>query len=136
MIPRSGLKDTLSTLQDQGYQLGLISNTFWAADLHDRHLSEHHILEHLPLRIYSCDVPRVKPHPSVFDMAIKQLNVAPGEAIYVGDRPDVDVHGAQQAGWRGILIRSPYLDQSLGTVVPDVIIDELPDLPPALEQLS
>lgn len=136
VFPRSGVKETLSGLQERGYRLGLISNTFWAADLHDRHLAKHHILEHLPLRIYSCDVPRVKPHPSVFAAAIEQLNVAPVEAVYVGDRPDIDVQGAQKAGWRGILIRSPYLDQSLGDVVPDAIIDELDDLIPALEQLS
>jgi putative hydrolase of the HAD superfamily len=136
VLPRSGLKETLSGLQARGLQLGLISNTFWAADLHDRHLAEHHILEYLPLRIYSCDVPRVKPHPSVFAAAIDRLNITPGEAVYVGDRPDVDIQGAQKAGWRGILIRSPYLDQSLGDVVPDAIIDELADLIPALEQLS
>lgn len=136
VLPRSGLKETLSGLQERGNQLGLISNTFWAADLHDRHLAEHHVLEYLPLRIYSCDVPRVKPHPSVFATALDQLNAAPSEAVYVGDRPNVDIQGAQSAGWRGILIRSPYLDQSLGDVVPDAIIDELDDLIPALEQLS
>jgi phosphoglycolate phosphatase-like HAD superfamily hydrolase len=48
----------------------------------------------------------------------------------------VDVAGAQRAGLRGILIRSPYEQTPLGETHPDAVIDELPDLLPALAVLE
>ena len=56
--------------------------------------------------------------------------------VYVGDRADVDVAGAQGAGLKAILIESPYRHEGLGNVVPDAIIGELQDLILALERLQ
>lgn len=138
--PRLGLQETLGALRARGYRLGLISNTYWAADLHDRHLAEHGLLEFFPVRVYSCDAPYQKPHPGIFKLALDALGVEAGQAAYVGDRPDVDVAGAQGAGMLGILIRSPYRLEGggpqAGEVVPDAVIDELPDLPAALDALE
>jgi putative hydrolase of the HAD superfamily len=131
---REGAQPTLAALQGAGYKLGLISNTFWAADLHDRHLAEHDLLDFFPVRVYSCDTPRVKPHPSVFTSTLARLGVEPDGAVYVGDRPDVDVTGAQGVGMRGVLIRSPYISGDFADIVPDAVIDELPDLIPVLER--
>lgn len=134
--PREGLQPTLAVLKDGGYKLGLLSNTFWAADLHDRHLGEYGLLDYLPVRVYTSETAHIKPHPSLFRLVLGKLDAAPGESVYVGDRPDVDVAGAQGAGMRGILIRSPYMRADLNHVVPDAVIDELPGLIPALERLQ
>lgn len=136
VFPREGVQATLVALRDAGYRLGLISNTLWAADLHDRHLAEHGLLDLLPVRVYSCDVPYQKPHPSIFHTALARLGVQPTEAVYVGDRVDADVCGAQGAGLRAILIRSPYSSGSLDGCTPDAIIAELPDLIPALAEIE
>jgi HAD superfamily hydrolase (TIGR01549 family) len=134
--PRQGVRSTLAALRDAGYALGLISNTFWAADLHDRHLREHDLLDFLPIRIYSSSTPYQKPHPSIFLSALESMNIRPEEAAYVGDRADIDVGGAQNAGMLGILIRSPYQTIKMNTYHPDAIIDELPELIPALASLQ
>jgi putative hydrolase of the HAD superfamily len=136
VTPRIGAQETLEALKAAGCKIGLISNTFWAADLHDRHLAQHGLIDLFDMRVYSCDTPHCKPHPSIFLDTLAVLGVTPGDAAYVGDRPDLDVLGAQHAGMRGILIRSPYEHTPLGDVVPDAIIDELPDLIPALERLE
>jgi HAD superfamily hydrolase (TIGR01509 family) len=136
VTPRTGARETLSALKEAGYQLALISNTYWAADLHDRHLAEYGLIEFFDVRVYSADTTHVKPHPSIFTDTLTALGVEPHEAAYVGDRPDIDVKGAQQVGMRGILIRSPYDQTPLGEIVPDAIIDELPELIPALERLE
>ncbi len=140
VFPREGLHETLTALREAGYLLGVISNTHWAADVHDRHLAEQGLLDHLPLRIYSCDTPYMKPHSGIFHMALEALGVAPEEAAYVGDRPDVDVEGAQQAGLYGVLIDSPYRTEfdvaNLDGVTPDAVISELPELIPALDGLG
>jgi putative hydrolase of the HAD superfamily len=39
-----------------------------------------------------------KPHPAPFQAALAALGVGPGEALFVGDRPDKDVAGAAAAG--------------------------------------
>lgn len=129
--PRLGLHETLTALHEQGFKLALISNTYWAADLHDRHLSEHGLLDLLPQRTYSCDTPRTKPHPSIFRDALANLGVEPEQAAYVGDRLDVDVGGAQAVGMRGVLILSPYIEPSTEekqSITPDATIEELPGL--------
>src|SRR5262245_23227607 len=41
VLPRVGGPETLAKLHNTGIRLGVISNTFWAADLHDRHLADH-----------------------------------------------------------------------------------------------
>ncbi len=133
---RQGLHLTLAELRDEGYQLGLISNTFWAADLHDRHLEEHNLIDFLPVRVYSCSTPYQKPHPSIFLSTLERMNIRPEEAAYVGDRADVDVGGAQNVGMRGILIRSPYQPVDLNGYHPDAIIDELPELIPVVASLQ
>jgi HAD superfamily hydrolase (TIGR01549 family) len=133
---RQGARATLDTLHGEGYQLGLISNTFWAADLHDRHLAEADLLDLLPMRVYSSSTPHQKPHPAIFLDTLEKMNIQPGEAAYVGDRADVDVAGAQHARMRGILIRSPYQSADLEHHAPDAIIEELPGLLPALARLQ
>lgn len=137
--PREGVPGVLAGLAEAGYALGLISNTHWAADIHDRHLAEHGLLNLLPVRLYSCDTPYMKPHPGIFQSALEQMALPAAEAVYVGDRPDVDVDAAQQAGLRGILIHSPYRTEfgdDFGGVKPDAAIDELTELPAALDALA
>lgn len=133
--PRQGLRPTLEALEARHYRLGLISNTYWASDVHDRHLARYDVLDLLPVRVYSCEVSHSKPHPSIFAEAVMRLGLEPAQVVYVGDRPDVDVAGAQNAGLRSILIRTPYRSAELGNIAPDAIINELPELIPALEGL-
>ena len=45
-----------------------------------------------------------KPDPRIFEAALDQLGVAPGEALYVGDLYDVDIVGARAAGIEAVLI--------------------------------
>ncbi len=134
--PRQGVRETLAALDAGGYRLGLLSNTFWASDLHDRHLEALGLLEYLPVRVYSCEEAHVKPHPAIFQETLARMGASASEAVYVGDRLDTDVVGAQRAGMRAVLIRSPYQDQEAETAGPDAIIDELPDLPAALAALA
>lgn len=130
--PRVGGPYMLAGLHAAGIKLGLISNTFWASDLHDRHLADHDLLDRLPVRVYSCDFGHIKPHRSIFMHGLEQLGIEAAEAVYVGDRPDADVAGSQAAGMHAVLIRSPYESATWDGITPDAVIDELPDLPEAI----
>lgn len=134
--PRLGLLETLTELQSR-YKLGIISNTYWAGQLHDRHLATYELLDFFPVRVYSSGAPYMKPHPGIFELALKTMATPPEHAAYVGDRLDVDVGGAQTVGMRGVLIRSPYRLEAIDgpppqDVTPDAVIDELPELPAIL----
>jgi putative hydrolase of the HAD superfamily len=68
-----------------------------------------------------------KPDPVIFHTACTVLDVPAGEALHVGDRLDVDAHGAAHAGLRGV-----WLDRRATEVPvePGVhVIESLADLP-------
>jgi len=45
-----------------------------------------------------------KPHPRGFQRLCERLGVAPGEVLYVGDRPEVDAAGARAAGMACVIV--------------------------------
>jgi putative hydrolase of the HAD superfamily len=50
------------------------------------------------------EVQRFKPDPRGLLVALDRLNVAPEEAVYIGDRPDVDAVAAERAGMRCVIV--------------------------------
>lgn len=53
------------------------------------------------------DVGQLKPRPEPFLQMAEQLGVEPASMIYVGNRLEYDVHGAEAAGMRGALVGPP-----------------------------
>ena len=98
----------LERLVAQGRSLGLVSNTLWSPAMHDADLARFGLLEYLPVRVYSCTAGFLKPDGRVFRQALDKLDVAPAEAVYVGDKLDVDVAGPQKIGMRAVLVASPF----------------------------
>ena len=126
-------KGVLALLTEQGRGLGLVSNTFWSAEMHDADLARYGLLEYLPVRVYSCLAGMVKPHPSIYRQALDQLDVAPAEAVFVGDKLAVDIAGPQKIGMRAILVASPYRLEENPEITPDARIRTLGELPELLE---
>ena len=59
-----------------------------------------------------------KPHPEIFRHALKSMNAAPEESLYVGDVYSVDYLGATRAGMRAVLMDVPgaYRERGLPRV--------------------
>ena len=56
----------------------------------------------------SSDHGYMKPHPSIFEAALRLLDVPASESVMVGDSLAHDIEGARRVGMRGVLIhRSP-----------------------------
>ena len=123
----------LACLTEQGRGLGLVSNTLWSPAMHDADLTRFGLLEYLPVRVYSCVAGFVKPHESIYRQALDRLDVAPAEAVYVGDRLSVDVAGPQKIGMRAVLVRSPFRTESDPEVIPDACLESIAQLPELLE---
>lgn len=76
-----------------------------------------------------------KPSPDFFNIALDDMKLKPDEVAIIGDDIDVDVGGGQQAGLKGVLVktgkyRQNYTDVSV--IKPDLIINSVADLPIAL----
>jgi putative hydrolase of the HAD superfamily len=123
----------LARLVEQGRGLGLVSNTFWSPTMHDADLARFGLLEYLPVRVYSCAFGMTKPHPSIYRHALDLLDVAPPEAVFVGDKLNVDVAGPQKIGMRAILVASPFRVENDPEVEPDARIQTIAELPALLE---
>lgn len=72
-----------------------------------------------------------KPERRIFDLTLERLGVGPAHAVFVGDHPETDIRGAQDAGIRAIWKRDPYWGPCLFA---DAVIDELDELPGILDR--
>ena len=84
-------------------------------------------------RLYTCELPHIKPHPDAFAAALTALAVDAPRAVYVGDRLFDDVFGARGgmgAVWRRNQATPGY------DIEPDAVIDGLPELLPLVDGWS
>jgi putative hydrolase of the HAD superfamily len=86
---------SLRKLQEQGYQMAVISNSDGRVD---QILQELNLREYFEIVIDSFVVGVEKPDPRIFEIALKCLNLDPKETIYIGDIYYIDVWGANRAG--------------------------------------
>lgn len=123
--------DTLHLLRAQGLRFAIVTNAFQPMWMRDIELQQHGLLSLFPeCRISAADVGVLKPHPSIFEHALKCLGVAPSEAVFVGDNPVADIAGAQGAGMQAVLrITHPTPPMLSGLIVPDHAVDSLAQLP-------
>ena len=81
----------------------------------------------------AADVGASKPHPAMFRAALKHTGVVPGAAVHVGDHPEHDVRGAQNAGMRAVWANYEGLTDEVGA---DAVVGALAELPEAITALS
>jgi putative hydrolase of the HAD superfamily len=93
--------DTLEALRSTGVTLGIISN--WGWHLPDL-CAELGLSPYFDFIISSARVGAAKPHPAIFQAALRQARCDPVETLHVGDSLTADVLGAQAAGIAGILL--------------------------------
>jgi putative hydrolase of the HAD superfamily len=122
--------DTIETLADvrrRGMKIGLVSNTVWPGVLHKEDLERFGLIEFFDHLLFSADLGVRKPHPQIFQAALEALDVAPHEAVFVGDRVPEDVEGAKRVGMRGVWKERPDRER-LPHVTPDAQIIHLREL--------
>lgn len=126
----------LDTLQERGYRIGLITNSFYPMWMRDVELRHYQLIDYFDARITSGDSGYMKPHPAIYRRILEMLDVPAERAVFVGDRPENDIAGANEAGLISILIDPPHLDRPLQGVAADFTITKLSELLPILEELE
>lgn len=120
-------EEVLRFFKDQNLKIGLISNTIFPEKFHLRELKRFGLYPYLDVHFFSSTVGFRKPHPKIFQLALEELEVEPSEAVFVGDRLEEDVGGAQNVGIKGILKYHEGRDYTL-PITPDAQIMELEEL--------
>lgn len=124
--------ETLAALHDRGLKIGLLSNTHWPRAFHERFLERDGLAQHIDARLYTSEMPYMKPHAEAFRSALAALNITNGaEAVFVGDRLLDDIYGAQQLGMRTVLRPNPLVQPFQAE--PDATIQRLPQLLPLVD---
>lgn len=127
----------LSTLQEQNYKLGLLSN---AGDHRDvLQLVEKFKLEsYFEFILTSAGCGYRKPHKRIFELALEKVNARAEEVAMVGDTLNADILGANQMGMFSIWItrRTDFPREKTLPIQPRAIINSLGELPSFLRELE
>lgn len=116
--------DVLRALRASGITMGLITNSHRCLASFQTHFE----LEGLfAVTLSSLDHGYMKPHPSIFEAALRAVGAEPSEAVMVGDSLSHDVEGARRLGMRAILVARAGRDSV--HCLPDVpVIESLREL--------
>ncbi len=92
-----GARDLLDYLAGK-YELHLITNGF--AEVQRRKLNHSDLGKYFNSLTISEEVGKQKPHPLVFETALKNAGSSEKSSHYVGDNLEADVKGAINSGWK------------------------------------
>lgn len=118
----------IERLGQAGIECIVVSNHVWTLPQIVRHLDGRARFEAV---VTSARVGYRKPHPAIFEAALRLGTGAPEETLMVGDNVHADIEGGRRAGLRPVLInRSPDPPRELA-VPPEgtLVVTSLLDLP-------
>jgi putative hydrolase of the HAD superfamily len=109
-----GTRDALERIR-QEYAIAVISNADGKIDAVLRRCG---IVDCFASITDSGNVGHEKPHPAIFEAALREMKASPAESLYVGDVYSVDYVGARNAGMQAVLfdIAGAYRDQEFPRV--------------------
>lgn len=124
-VPFDDCEETLRTLCDRGYQLGIIANQKPGAK---GRLDAWGLGRYFSVIASSAELGVSKPDKEIFLRALAMANCRPENAVMVGDRLDNDIRPAKELGMKTIRIRKGlaiYMKPSCEAEVPDFTVDNL-----------
>ena len=130
-----GMVDTLETLKERGYTIGIISNTGHTSGKGLRKVIEKlEVLQYFDVLTFSNEMRIRKPQSNIFNRTLGAMGVKPKSAAHVGDNIATDVVAARRVGMKGILYDNHDRGR-MGKKV-DAIIHNFKELPGVLKNLG
>jgi putative hydrolase of the HAD superfamily len=118
--------EVLRLLHASGVKIGLISNSHRCLASFESHFELRGLFT---IAVSSLEHGYMKPHPSIFEAALRGAGVTAADSIMVGDSMTHDVDGARRLGMRGVLVAR----SGLVYAPPDIpVIQSLRELPALL----
>lgn len=99
-----GASEVLEELRDDGYRVGVVSNTVGEPGAAiERVCRRFHLDRYIEAWAWSDQHPWTKPAPELFRWCLDRLGVAASSSIHVGDGAS-DIDGGHRAGYRGTIL--------------------------------
>ncbi len=118
-----GALEVLEEVKEK-FPLGIITNGF--AEVQKIKLEKTGLAKYFQSIVCSEDVGRMKPHPSIFDFAVKSLNSTAEESIYIGDNYLADIVGGRDFGMKTVYFN--YHNNELKDCVADFEIKDIKEI--------
>ena len=117
------VEPVLRELGRRGVKIGLISNSHRSLASFEQHFELDGLIS---AAISSSEHGYLKPHPSIFEAALRLADVRPEESVMVGDSLLHDIEGARSVGMRGVLVHRGAGRAEVGGGIP--VIRDLSEL--------
>ncbi len=130
-VPFPKAHQTLSTLSDRGFKMGLVTNG--PVESQQPKIDGLGIAHYFEAILISGVEGVSKPDPEIFRRAASRLGVAPEETVMVGDNSVADIGGAKAFGMQAIWKRDEYWDAPEAV---DGVVDDLEELPGLIKALA
>jgi HAD superfamily hydrolase (TIGR01662 family) len=129
LVCADGTVAAVAALADAGYALGCVTNTLADGRAIRAMLRRYGFEELMRSVVVSSEEGWRKPHPSLFEKALRDVGAAASEAVFVGDSPLHDIGGAKAVGMRAVLT-TQYVKRPpvAGVPAPDARITHLREL--------
>jgi HAD superfamily hydrolase (TIGR01509 family) len=116
-----GVEDLIAEAESRGLKLGVASSSSrpWVAG----HLARLGLIGHFEVIVTAEDVPRTKPDPALFRLALARLHLRAEEAIVLEDSPN-GVRAAKAAGIFTVAVPNP-LTARLDLSHADLVVESL-----------
>ncbi len=124
MKPLPGALELLQEIHALGLRTIIASNTYWRDA--DSYWDDFRILglaSHVDGIVTSVDAGHLKPHPAVFEMAMRITGVPAARCVVIGNREENDIEPALSLGMRTILVHPddpPPASSRAHAVAPDL----------------
>ena len=129
-----GVKEGLEYLKGEGYKMGCVTNK--AAQFTEPLLKDLGVYDYFSIVISGDSLPQKKPDPAPLLHAAKFFNVAPEQALMIGDSIS-DVKAARAAGFRIFCMTYGYNHGvDIREAKPDAVMNSMVELPGLLGKLQ
>jgi putative hydrolase of the HAD superfamily len=125
----------LRALKERGLHVGAVSNTYQTSRSLEKSLAKHGLLPYIDTLVVSSEVGWEKPHPVIFQEALRRLGVDPKGTVFVGDIVWADVKGPQALGIRAVLTHQ-YRQEDPGQARPDLVVKRLAEVINYVDRLN
>jgi HAD superfamily hydrolase (TIGR01509 family) len=105
MRPLPGARELLAEIHALGMRTVIASNTYWRdADSYWDDFRFLGMAEHVDAIVTSVDAGHLKPHPAVFQAALRWAGARPEQCVVIGNREENDIEPALELGMWTILV--------------------------------
>jgi len=105
MRPLPGARELLAEIHALGMRTVIASNTYWRdADSYWDDFRFLGMAQHIDAIVTSVDAGHLKPHPAVFELALRWAGSPPDRCVVIGNKEENDIVPALALGMRTILV--------------------------------